>query len=67
MHEFGPCLPILLIHRIPPLLEQPVFHEQIHTPVIDDESMPWMPFAPHSSEVLIRYFKADPIRRETIT
>ncbi|RZL89662.1 MAG: cupin [Variovorax sp.] len=44
-----------------------MFHEQIHTSVIDDESIPWVPFAPYSDDVLVKYFKADPIRGETIT
>ncbi|MGR4867980.1 2,4'-dihydroxyacetophenone dioxygenase family protein [Variovorax sp. LARHSF232] len=43
-----------------------MLHEQIRTSVINDESIPWVPFTPHSSEVLVKYFKADPIRGETI-
>jgi len=44
-----------------------MLYEQIHTSVIDDESIPWVPFAPYSNEVLIKYFKCDAIRGETIT
>ncbi|MFC5610205.1 2,4'-dihydroxyacetophenone dioxygenase family protein [Variovorax soli] len=44
-----------------------MLYEQIHTAVIEDESIPWVPFAPYSNEVLIKYFKCDPIRGETIT
>ena len=44
-----------------------MLYEEIHTAVIEDESIPWVPFAPYSSEVLIKYFKCDPIRGETIT
>ena len=42
------------------------FFEQIHTAVIDDESLPWIPYAPYSDEVLVKYFKLDPIRGEMI-
>lgn len=44
-----------------------MLYEQIHTSVIDDESIPWVPFAPYSNDVLLKYFKCDPIRGETIT
>lgn len=44
-----------------------MLYEQIHTSVIDDESIPWVPFAPYTNDVLIKYFKCDPIRGETIT
>jgi 2,4'-dihydroxyacetophenone dioxygenase len=44
-----------------------MLYEQIHTAVIDDESIPWVPFAPYSNEVMLKYFKCDPIRGETIT
>ena len=44
-----------------------MFYEQIHTSVIDDESIPWVPFEPYNNDVLLKYFKADPIRGETIT
>jgi 2,4'-dihydroxyacetophenone dioxygenase len=43
-----------------------MLHTQIDTAVIDHEALPWMPFAPYSNEVMIKYFKADPIRGEVI-
>ena len=44
-----------------------MLYEQIHTAVIDDESVPWIPYTPYSDEIFIKYFKADPVRGETIT
>ena len=44
-----------------------MFHHHIDTAVIDDASTPWVPFSPYSNDVLLKYFKADPIRGETIT
>lgn len=41
-------------------------YENIHTAVIDDESLPWVPFLPYSDQVMLKYFKCDPIRGETI-
>ena len=43
-----------------------MFHERIHTTLIDDESMPWIPFAPYNEEVLVKYLKLDPVRGESI-
>lgn len=43
-----------------------MLYEQILTSVIDDESMPWVPFAPYADNVLLKYFKLDPIRGEMI-
>jgi len=43
-----------------------MLHEQILTSVIDDESVPWIPFAPHAANVLLKYFKLDPVRGEMI-
>jgi quercetin dioxygenase-like cupin family protein len=43
-----------------------MLHEQIHTSVIDDESLPWVPFAPYADNVFLKYFKLDPIRGEVI-
>ena len=40
--------------------------EQISTTVIDDESLPWVPFTPHADGVFVKYFKLDPIRGEMI-
>jgi 2,4'-dihydroxyacetophenone dioxygenase len=41
--------------------------EHIDTSCIDDESLPWMPFAPHSDLVSIKLFRADPERGEVIS
>ncbi len=38
----------------------------IETAVINDDSVPWMPFAPYSDTVMVKYFKLDPIRGEVI-
>ena len=43
-----------------------MLYEQIHTAVIDDESIPWIPFAPYTDEVKLKVFKVDPIRGEFI-
>jgi 2,4'-dihydroxyacetophenone dioxygenase len=40
--------------------------EQIQTACLNDADLPWMPFTPYSERVLIKYFKLDPIRGETI-
>jgi 2,4'-dihydroxyacetophenone dioxygenase len=40
--------------------------EQIQTACINDSDLPWVPFSPYSERVLIKYFKLDPIRGETI-
>jgi hypothetical protein len=42
-------------------------YQNIDTGCIDDESMPWMPFAPYSDTVMVKYFKADPVRGEVIS
>lgn len=41
--------------------------EQIDTGCLDGADTPWMPFAPYSNEVQIKYFKIDPVQGETIT
>jgi 2,4'-dihydroxyacetophenone dioxygenase len=41
--------------------------ENIDTSCIDDESLPWLPFAPYSDTVQIKYFKIDPVRGEIIS
>jgi quercetin dioxygenase-like cupin family protein len=43
-----------------------MFHERVQTAVIDDEALPWIPFAPHSNDVFLKYFKLDPVRGEMI-
>lgn len=39
---------------------------RIETAVIDDASLPWIPFAPYSDTVMVKYFKLDPVRGEVI-
>jgi quercetin dioxygenase-like cupin family protein len=41
--------------------------ESINTGCLDGDATPWMPFAPYSDNVLIKYFKIDPVRGETVT
>jgi quercetin dioxygenase-like cupin family protein len=41
-------------------------YEQVQTNVIDDESLPWVPFTPYAENVFLKYFKLDPIRGEMI-
>jgi quercetin dioxygenase-like cupin family protein len=43
-----------------------MLYEQIQTSVIDDESVPWIPFTPYADDVFLKYFKLDPVRGETI-
>lgn len=41
--------------------------DDIDTGCIQDEDLPWTPFAPYTDDVMIKLIKADPIRGETIT
>lgn len=41
--------------------------EQIDTGSLNSEDTPWMPFAPYSNDIFIKYFKIDPVRGEFIT
>jgi 2,4'-dihydroxyacetophenone dioxygenase len=43
-----------------------MFHEHVRTCLVDDEALPWVPFVPYSNEVLLKYFRLDPIRGEVI-
>ena len=43
-----------------------MFYESVQTCVIDDESLPWVPFTPYADNVLLKYLKLDPIRGEMI-
>src|SRR5215472_6795948 len=59
-----------LISHLSPLLPERfdmMNYQNIDTGCIDDESMPWMPFAPYSDKVMVKYFKADPVRGEVIS
>ncbi|MBK6613191.1 2,4'-dihydroxyacetophenone dioxygenase family protein [Ottowia sp.] len=43
-----------------------MLYQNVETSVIDGESLPWVPFAPYADNVLLKYFKLDPIRGEWI-
>ena len=43
-----------------------MLYEHVDTAVIDGESLPWIPFTPYAENVLLKYFKLDPIRGEWI-
>jgi hypothetical protein len=47
-------------------METDMLYEQVDTSLIDGESLPWVPFAPYAENVLLKYFKLDPIRGEWI-
>lgn len=40
--------------------------ERAYGQVIDDESMPWLPFEPYSSAVQLKLLRLDPVRGECI-
>jgi 2,4'-dihydroxyacetophenone dioxygenase len=39
----------------------------IDTRCIDDDSLPWMPYAPYSELVSVKLYRADPVRGEVIS
>jgi quercetin dioxygenase-like cupin family protein len=41
-------------------------YENVHTAVIDDAALPWMPFLPYTDKVFLKPFKLDPVRGEMI-
>lgn len=43
-----------------------MLYEHVDTAVIDGDSLPWVPLTPYSDEILLKYFKLDPIRGEWI-
>jgi hypothetical protein len=43
-----------------------MLYEQIETAVVDGDTLPWVPFTPYAENVLLKYFKLDPIRGEWI-
>lgn len=43
-----------------------MLHEQIQTALIEDESVPWMPFTPHAPRVMVKVFKVDSIRGDMV-
>lgn len=40
--------------------------ESINTGCLDGDDTPWVPFAPYSDEVFVKYFKIDPVRGEIV-
>jgi quercetin dioxygenase-like cupin family protein len=40
--------------------------ESITSSCLNDEDTPWMPLAPYSDDVKIKYFKIDPVRGEIV-
>lgn len=49
------------------MTKMPMAFEHVDTALIDDASLPWVPFSPYSNDVHIKLLKADPVRGETIT
>ena len=43
-----------------------MLYEQIDTAVIDGDTLPWVPLTPYTDQILLKYFKLDPIRGEWI-
>ena len=43
-----------------------MLYEQIETAVIDGDMLPWVPLTPFTDQILLKYFKLDPIRGEWI-
>lgn len=43
-----------------------MLYQQIDTAVIDGDSLPWVPFTPYADNVLLKYFRLDPVRGEWI-
>ena len=43
-----------------------MMYEQVATGVINKEDLPWIPFAPYSADVMVKYIKCDPVRGEVI-
>ncbi|HEY1092590.1 MAG TPA: 2,4'-dihydroxyacetophenone dioxygenase family protein [Burkholderiaceae bacterium] len=41
-------------------------YEQVSTSVTDDESIPWIPYAPHAAGVQLKVFKVNPTRGEML-
>lgn len=41
--------------------------EHFDTRCITDDSLPWMPFVPHSDLVSVKLYRADPVRGEVIS
>src|SRR5215471_12794446 len=61
-----PLAPRITRHIQKFLMETVMLYQQVDTAVIDGESLPWVPFTPYSDDVLLKYFKLDPVRGEFI-
>jgi pimeloyl-ACP methyl ester carboxylesterase/quercetin dioxygenase-like cupin family protein len=44
-----------------------MFYENVEANLIDTDSLPWIPFVPYASDVLLKVLKVDPVRGEWIT
>ncbi len=40
--------------------------DTVSTSCLNDDETPWIPFTPYSNEVLLKYFKIDPVQGEVI-
>ena len=40
--------------------------ENIDTGCMNDEDSPWIPFTPYSDDVMLKYFKIDPVQGEVV-
>jgi 2,4'-dihydroxyacetophenone dioxygenase len=47
-------------------METNMLYKQVDTAVIDGESLPWVPLVPYADNILLKYFKLDPIRGDWI-
>jgi len=43
-----------------------MLYEEIETNYISSETLPWVPFAPYSDEVFLKYYRIDPVRGEIL-
>ncbi|MCY1273435.1 hypothetical protein D9M68_250890 [compost metagenome] len=43
-----------------------MLYKQVDTAVIDGESLPWVPLVPYADNILLKYYKLDPIRGDWI-
>ena len=43
-----------------------MYHEHVRTSLVDDEALPWVRLSPYADNVLLKYFRLDPIRGEMI-
>ena len=43
-----------------------MMYETVNTGAINDHDLPWIPFAPYSHDVMVKYIKCDAVRGEII-